>query len=66
MFFKFFSVFDRRDAEINELNIVVEDNNTLIAQLQKRIKELEVGVANKWIFDSMQPLDIVSTFSRLK
>jgi peptidoglycan hydrolase CwlO-like protein len=33
----------RRDAEINELNNTVEDNNALIAQLQKRIKELEVG-----------------------
>jgi hypothetical protein len=40
----------RRDAEINELNNAVEDNNTLIAQLQKRIKELEVGYYH-WLLE---------------
>ena len=37
----FFNI--RRDAEINELNNTVEDNQALIASLQRKIKELEVS-----------------------
>lgn len=37
-----FFFYVRRDAEISELNNTVEDNQALIASLQRKIKELEV------------------------
>lgn len=36
------SVFNRREAEINSLNSKLESEQSLVAQLQKKIKELQV------------------------
>lgn len=39
-----FFFFSRKDFEINELSTRVEDEQVLVNQLQKKIKELQVGV----------------------
>ena len=38
---------DRKDTEINNLNGKLEDEQSLVAQLQKKIKELTVGSSSR-------------------
>ena len=41
---KYNFLYNRKDMEINSLNSKLEDEQSLVAQLQKKIKELNVRI----------------------
>lgn len=43
--------FSRKDFEMNELSTRVEDEQALVNQLQKKIKELQVGIFGLLVYD---------------